>query len=99
MANKTSNFIIVKYNFLTLNLLFHSQKINQLEEEQSKKSTSTDDHDPRRARNGAIKKLLIKNLKLAAMIATKEIQLEETKARSLSSKYTKLLRLCNKGVS
>ncbi|XP_066935905.1 putative lysozyme-like protein [Clytia hemisphaerica] len=62
------------------------KKIVQLEDEQAKKSTSTaDEHSPRKARNNAIKSLLIKNLKLAAMIATKEIQLEETKARSLQS--------------
>jgi len=68
-----------------------SQKINQLTDEQSKKSSSPDDNDPRKTRNNAIKKLLIKNLKLAAMIATKEIQLEEAKARSLSSKSQQIM--------
>ncbi len=52
-------------------------KLNELEEEQSKKSH--DINSPAAKRKDAIKKLLIKNLKLAALIASKEIQLEEEK--------------------
>lgn len=60
-------------------------KLVQLEEEQAKKSTSnTNEDNPKTSRNNAIKRLLIKNLKLAAMIATKEIQLEEAKGRGLA---------------
>lgn len=79
---------------LCLMIFSLSQKINQLEDEQSKKSTSasTDEKNPRKVKNNAIKRLLIKNLRLAAMIASKEIQLEEAKARSvLSSKYCMFL--------
>ena len=55
-----------------------------LQAEQAKKSTSNTNNDPKESRNDAIKKLLIKNLKLAAMIASKEIQLEETKSKSIA---------------
>ena len=54
------------------------EKLSQLEAEQAKKSHNL--NNPAAKRKDAIKKLLIKNLKLAAMIATKEIQLEEAKA-------------------
>ena len=53
------------------------QKLVELQEEQSKKSQNAD--SPKAKRKEAIKKLLIKNLKLAAVIASKEIQLEEAK--------------------
>ncbi len=53
------------------------QKLTELEEEQSKKSHNV--NSPAAKRKEAIKKLLIKNLKLAALIASKEIQLEEAK--------------------
>lgn len=59
------------------------EKLTELEDEQAKKSTSNKNNDPKQARNDAIKKLLIKNLKLAALIASKEIQLEEEKSRGL----------------
>lgn len=59
------------------------EKLTELEDEQAKKSTSNKSNDPKQARNDAIKKLLIKNLKLAALIASKEIQLEEEKSRGL----------------
>ena len=61
-----------------------SEKLKNLEEEQSKKSSSNKNNDPKTARNDAIKKLLIKNLKLAAMIASKEIELEEAKGKGLA---------------
>ena len=53
------------------------QKLEELQEEQSKKSQNAD--SPKAKRKEAIKRLLIKNLKLAAVIASKEIQLEEAK--------------------
>lgn len=53
------------------------QKLEELQEEQSKKSQNA--NSPKAKRKEAIKKLLIKNLKLAALIASKEIQLEEAK--------------------
>ena len=53
------------------------QKLEELQEEQSKKSQNVD--SPKARRKEAIKRLLIKNLKLAAVIASKEIQLEEAK--------------------
>ena len=53
------------------------QKLVELQEEQSKKSQNA--NSPKAKRKEAIKKLLIKNLKLAAVIASKEIQLEEAK--------------------
>ncbi|XP_047137842.1 uncharacterized protein LOC100211549 isoform X1 [Hydra vulgaris] len=59
-------------------------KLQMLQAEQAKKSTSNTNNDPKESRNDAIKKLLIKNLKLAAMIASKEIQLEETKSKSIA---------------
>ena len=67
--------------------MLYRQKLAQLEEEQAKKSTSnTNDESPKASRNNAIKRLLIKNLKLAAMIASKEIQLEEARGRTLDCK-------------
>ena len=58
------------------------EKLEELTEEQSKKSHSVD--SPAGKRKEAIKKLLIKNLKLAALIASKEIQLEEAKESGMS---------------
>lgn len=66
--------------------ILYREKLTELEDEQAKKSTSNKNNDPKQARNDAIKKLLIKNLKLAALIASKEIQLEEEKSRGVECK-------------
>ncbi|XP_065051930.1 uncharacterized protein LOC135681402 [Rhopilema esculentum] len=60
------------------------KKLEELQEEQSKKSHSV--NSPTGRRKEAIKKLLIKNLKLAALIASKEIQLEEAKESAFTGK-------------
>jgi len=60
------------------------QKLVELQEEQSKKSQNA--NSPKAKRKEAIKKLLIKNLKLAAVIASKEIQLEEAKESAFTGK-------------
>ena len=68
---------------------FFREKLAQLEDEQAKKSTSnTNEESPKASRNNAIKRLLIKNLRLAAMIATKEIELEEARGRTLDCKLS-----------
>lgn len=74
----------LKLSKLKKRLALLRQKLTELEEEQSKKSTQKNP-DPKETRKDAIKRILIKNLKIAAMIASKEVQLEESKSHELES--------------
>jgi len=74
----------LKLSKLKKRLALLRQKLTELEEEQSKKSTQKN-NDPKETRKDAIKRILIKNLKIAAMIASKEVQLEESKSHELES--------------
>ena len=77
MSRKQQAMHADKLRRLKLRLVKLKKGLSNLEEEQSKKSHNA--NSPAAKRKDAIKKLLIKNLKLAALIASKEIQLEEAK--------------------